>query len=184
MNRIDRNIADGEVFIEVLIGRDVAAAGAQAHFDVELAALADGGDVQVPVEHFDVGIGLDLAREDVAGTIDAEANGLDALAHDLERDLLQVEDDVGGVFDNAGDGAEFVVGAFDAHGGDGGSFDRAEEYAAESVTDGGAESPLEGLGGEHAIPFREGLGIGHQPLWFLEAFEHSFLPLTCYRARR
>ena len=49
------------------------------------------------------------------GVVDLEADGAHALAHHLERNLLQVEDDVGGVFDHARNGAEFVRHAFDAH---------------------------------------------------------------------
>ena len=92
----------------------------------------------------------------------------------LERNLLQVQDDVGGVFDHAGDGAELVGHAFDAHGRDGRAFNRAQQHAAQAVADGGAESALERLGGEHAVTLGERFRIGDQPLWFLESFEHSF----------
>ena len=65
------------------------------------------------------------------------ARDADAFADHLERNLLQVEDDVGGVFDNARNGAEFVRHAFDADGGDGGAFDGAEQHAAQAGADGG-----------------------------------------------
>ncbi len=116
--------------------------------------------MNVAVEHFDVGVGFDLAAADFAGLIDGEAHGLDSVAHDLERNLLQVEDDVGGVFHHARDGAEFVLDAFDAHGGDGGAFDGAEQDAAQTVADGRAEAALKRLGGKHAIPLGESFGIG------------------------
>jgi hypothetical protein len=122
---------------------------------LQLAAFADGGDVHVAVQHFDVGVGLDLAAAHVAGLVHAQAHGLDALAHDLEGNLLQVEDDVGGVFDHARNRAEFVLHAFDAHGGDGRAFNRAQQHAAQAVADGGAEPALERLRREHAIPLRE-----------------------------
>jgi hypothetical protein len=51
----------------------------------------------VAVEHFDVGVGLDLAAQHFAGTIQTDAGDLDSVAHDLERNLLEVEDDIGGV---------------------------------------------------------------------------------------
>ncbi len=66
----------------------------------------------------------------------------------LERDLLQVQDDIGGVFDDTGDGAEFVIHAFNADRGDGGALDARKEHAAQRVADGGAEAALERLGGE------------------------------------
>ena len=125
--------------------------------------------MDVAVQHFHVGVGLDLAAAHFAGLIHGEANGLDALAHDLEGDLLQVEDDVGGVFHHAGNGAEFVLHAFDAHGRDGRAFDGAQQHAAQAVADGGAEAALERLRREHAIPFREGFGIGNQIVWVFES---------------
>jgi hypothetical protein len=69
--------------------------------------------VHVAVEHFDVGVGLDLAAAH-SPACPSEADGLDRLAHDLEGNLLQVEDDVGGVFDHARNRAELVLDAFDA----------------------------------------------------------------------
>ena len=49
--------------------------------------------------------------------------------------------------------------AFDAHGGDGGAFNRAQQHAAQAGADGGAESALERLGGELAVALGERFGI-------------------------
>ena len=48
---------------------------------------------------------------------------------------------------------------FDAHGGDRGALDRAQEHAAKSVADGGAETTLERLRRELAVAFGERFGI-------------------------
>ena len=66
-----------------------------------LPPLGHGGDVQVAVQHFDIGAGFDLAGGHFAGLVDTQADGLDAIVHHLERNLLQVQDDVGRVFDHA-----------------------------------------------------------------------------------
>src|ERR1017187_2362763 len=116
MDRIDRNVAEGQIFVEILVGADVSAAALEAHFDGKLAAFADGGQVHIAVEHFDIGIALDLAAADIAGVIHIQAHGFDAIARDLEGDLFQVENDVGGVFDHAGNGAELVFNTLDADG--------------------------------------------------------------------
>ena len=50
-----------EIGVEVLVGRDVAAAALQAHLHVELAAFGDGGDVDVLVEDLHVAVGFDHA---------------------------------------------------------------------------------------------------------------------------
>src|SRR5690348_13224235 len=161
VNRIDGDVAEGQVLIVVAIGGDVATSALEAHFDIELAALADGGDGHIAVEHFDVGIGFDLAADDLAGLFDAQAGDAGAFADHLKGHLLEVEDDIGGVLDHAGDGAELVSHALDADAGDGGAFDGAEEHAAESGADGGAEAALERLGGEHAVALGERFGVGN-----------------------
>ena len=115
------------------------------------------------------------------GDVGLQADRAHALAHHLERNLLQVEDDVGGVFDHARNGAELVRHAFDAHRGDGGAFNRAQQHAPQPGADGGPESALERLRGEHAVPLVERFRIGDQPLWFLKSFEHICWLLTLLR---
>src|SRR5216684_4014619 len=76
-------------------------------------------------------------------------------ATDLIFNLLQVQDDVGGVFHHARNGAELVSHAFNTDGGDGRSFNGAQEHAAEAGADGGSKAPLERLGGKHAVTLGE-----------------------------
>ena len=100
MNRIDGNETDSQVFVEVLIRRDVTASPLEPHFHVELAAFADRRDVHVFVEHFDISVSLDHARGNYARLIGAKIDGFGSVATQFERNLLQIEDDVGGIFDN------------------------------------------------------------------------------------
>src|SRR4029077_13192117 len=120
---IDRNESDAEIFIEVLVGGNVSAAAFQAHLHVELATLADRRDVYVFVENLDIAVGFDHAAGDDAGLIRAQVDGFGRVTREFERNLLQVEDDVGRVLDDAGDGLEFVQHAFHLHSGDGRAFD-------------------------------------------------------------
>ena len=113
VDRVHRDVADGEVFVEVAVGADVAAAVFDAHFELQLAAFADRGDVDGLVEDGEIGVFFDHGRGDHAGNFGVERDGLGLIGIELERHLLQVEDDVRGVFDDAGDGAELVQHAFD-----------------------------------------------------------------------
>ena len=81
---------------------DVAAAALHAHLHVELAALADGGDVGIGLENLDVGVGLNVARTNLAGLVHAERQRLGVIDVQLQRNLLEVEDDVGRVLDDPG----------------------------------------------------------------------------------
>ena len=156
---VDRNESDAEIFVEVLVGGDIAAATLQTHFHIEFAAFADGGDVDVFIEDFDVGVGFDHAGGDDAGLVSAQVDRFWRIAGELEGNLLQIQDDVGRIFDYARDRLEFVQHAFDFYRGDGRAFDRGQHYAAKSVADGGAEAAFKGLGPEHAIFSVERRGI-------------------------
>ncbi len=55
-----------------------------------------------------------------------------------------------------------------------------EQHAAQAGADSRSETALKRLRGEHAVPFREGFGIGDKSLRFLESFEHNLGVLLCY----
>ena len=168
--------SEAEVGVEVLVGRDVAAAALEAHLHVDLAAFADGADVDVLIEDLDVAVGFDHAGGDDAGLVGAQVERLGAVAVELERNLLEVEDDVGGIFDDSGDGLEFVQHAFDADGGYGCSFDGGEQGAAEAVADGGAEAAFKGLCGKFAVLVGDGFGVDCETLGLLKTSpKHVFL---------
>ena len=175
MHRIDRNVAERQVLVEVLVRAHIAASHFEAHFDRKLAAFAHRGYVYVAVQHFHVRIGLNLSAAHIAVLVHAQANGLYAVAHDFEGNLLQVQDDIGGVFHYARNRAEFVFHAFDANRGDGRAFNRTQQHAAQTVADRGAEPALKRLGRKHTIPLRKGLGIGNQTFGFLKALKHRIL---------
>ena len=160
---------EAQVGVEVLVGGDISAPALQAHLHVDLAALADGADVNVLVENLDVAVGLDHARGDDAGRVGAQVQGLGAFARQLEGDLLQVEDDVGRVLDHAADGLELVQHALDADGGYGRPLDRRQQRAPQRIADRGAEAALKRLRGKLSVLLGECIGVGGKTLGFLEA---------------
>src|SRR5688572_11913764 len=94
-------------------------------------------------------------------------------ATDIILNLLEVQNDVGRVFDHAGDRGELVEHAVDLHRGDRGPFDRGEQHAPHGVTDRCAETPFERLRIETAEPVVEGLALEFEPLGPLKTFpEH------------
>src|SRR5262249_29576776 len=153
---VDGNEPDAEIFVEVLIGGDVAAAALEAHFHIELATFADGRNVNVFVEDFDVGVCFNHSGGDDPGLIGAKIDCLRRVAAQLERHLLQVQDDVGCVLNHPGDGLELVQHAFDLDGGDCSAFNRAQQHAAKRVADGGAEAALKWLRPENSVFVGEG----------------------------
>ena len=74
----------------------------------------------------------------------------------LKQNLLEVQDDVGDILDDALDGGELVHRALDLDGGDGGAFQRGKEHAAKGVADGVAVTGFKGLGDELGVGFSGG----------------------------
>ena len=103
VHRIDRNVTKRQVFIEVALGRNIAAAALEAHFDIERAAIAYRRDMQRRIEYFDVGVSLNVTGSHftTAGLGDRQCLWL--VAVQLERYLLQIQDHVGRIFNDAFD---------------------------------------------------------------------------------
>ena len=89
-----------------------------------------------------------------------------------QRQLLEVEDDVGRVLDHALDRRELVQHAVDLHRGDRRAFDRRQQHAAQRVADGRAETALERLRVEAAEPIGQGLAFEIKALGALKTFPH------------
>src|SRR5262249_22058037 len=116
--------------------------------------------------------GLDLSAPHIPVLVHTQANGLDAVAHDFEGNLLQVQNDISGVFHHPRNRAEFVLYALDAHSGDGRAFNTTQQHAPQTIADRRAEPAWKSLSGKHAIPLRKGLGVGNQTFGFLKALKH------------
>ena len=174
------NKAQTQVFVKVLVGSDIAAAALQAHFHVQLAAFRNRGDVDVLVQNFHVAISLDHAGGDHARLLGVQVDGFRTVAVQLERNLLQVQDNVSCVFYNAGDRLEFVQHAFNLYGGYGSAFNGRQQHAPQRVADGGAEAALKRLGVKPAVFIGERLGINCETLGFLETSpeNHIFCPFN------
>ena len=113
------------------------------------------------------------------GLVDADDQRLGVVDVQLERNLLQVEDDVGRVLDHAGNRRELVQHAVDLHGGDRRALDRGEQHAPQRVADGRAEAALERLRVEPAEPIGERLALELEPLGSLKTFpEHRSCPFA------
>jgi hypothetical protein len=156
-----------------------SAASLQAHLHVERPALGHRRDVGVRLEDLDVAVGDDVPRLHLAGLVHLDVQRLGGVGVKLQRDLLQVENDVGRILDHAGDRRELVHDAVDSDGGDGRALNRGEQHATHRVADGRAESPLERLGMEPAEPIRQRLAIELQPFGTLETFPQHRSVLSC-----
>ena len=185
VHRVHRDKSKSQVGVKILVGGNIAAPTLEAHFHIELAAFGDRGDVDVLVQDLHVAVGFDHAAGHNAGLLGAQVQRLGALAVQLERNLLQVQDDVGCVLDHAGDGLELVQHALNAYCGYGGAFDGAQQRTAQCIADGGAEPALKWLRAELAKIVGQRLCVDCQPLRFLESSpQHRYLSSPARHVRR
>ena len=132
---------------------------------------------------------LRVDKADEVRARDIEADGdieiLEPDAHiatvavQTQRNLLQVQNDVGGVFHHARDRRKLMQHAFNLHRGYRRPFDRGQQHATHGVADRGAESPFERLRVETPEPLRQCFPLELQPLGPLKTFpQHCRCPFA------
>jgi len=137
---IDRLLGLGGWFRDVrfsTIADDAEAVG-------NLAQAAQAAGVTLPVWlDLDVGMGRQVAGRDLRGACDLEAYGDGLVAVAADHDVLEAQDHVGDVIDDAVERAELVVGPLEADLGDGRTGNRRQQCAPQRVAERGAEARLE-----------------------------------------
>ncbi len=136
VDRVDRDLPGLAELRAVLRRRDVAAATLDRQLQLEARGVVQGRDDEVRVVDLDAGRSGDVRCGDLTGTLLAQVrrDRLVVLAGDDQA--LDVEDDLGDVFLDTGNGAELVEDAVDADAGDSRAGDRGEERAAQRVAEG------------------------------------------------
>ena len=172
MHGVDGDVTESQVVVEILLGTDVSSPLPDAHLEVKNAALAHRGDVQIRIQDLHVRIGFDASAQHLARIGCPESDGAKVTVVEFQGDLLEVENDVGGVFHDTGDRAEFMGDALNTNRRDRGALDRAQQSPPNGIADGGAESTLKRLRGEPAIGGGETIHIRRQALWLLKSFPH------------
>src|SRR5882672_3221693 len=79
-----------------------------------------------------------------------------------KRNLLEIQDHVGGVFDDPLDRRELVLDALDLDGGDCRPFDRRQQSPPQRIAYGGAKTALERLGRKTAIAIGQSFAVSRQ----------------------
>jgi hypothetical protein len=185
---VDGDGTDGLFGLLVLLGGSPAASDGDFEVGVEATLAVERADHLVRVDEGDggaLGLELDVRSLHGAGLVDVDGalEGFALVGFGADAHLLEVEDDLGDVFDDAFDRLELVLHAFDRHRGDRGAFDGAQQDAAERVADGVTEAGLEGFGeilrvggGRGRLLFLEGLGA----LELSEALGHVCGSVGCW----
>jgi hypothetical protein len=130
---------------------DVAAAAVDLDLHAQVAVTVQRGDVQVLVQHLDLGVHLEVPGAHLALAAHLEHALLRAVAEQLQPHLLQIENDLGDVLDHARQRRELVQHALDAHRRDRRALQRRQQHPPQRVAERGAEAALERVEREPAI---------------------------------
>ena len=156
VDRIDRDQPDRRILRPVRGRGDVALAEVDGELHAQLHAVIQRADHQFRVHDVDVVAGLDLAGAHLARAGGGQRHPLRPFAVHPQRELLDVQHDVGDVLAHAGDAAEFVQHAVDLHRGHRGALQRRQQDAADGVAEGHAEAALQRLGDDRGHARRIG----------------------------
>src|SRR5665213_2986363 len=146
--------------------RTETAADFHGQLHLKFFLFVEGADVLVGIDQFNVLVQLNVAGGHDAFLAGRQQKHLLVARVRLELDLLQVQNDVGHVLDDAVNGGELVHRAVHFQRGDGRAFERRKQHAAERVADGVAVTGFKRVGDE----FRVGGGGGG--LFLLQPLGH------------
>jgi hypothetical protein len=136
------------------------------HFERELGVPVEGADVLVLVDDLVLSDLLDISSSNGTGLVDGERKGGRILVLEvLELDLLEIEDNLGDVFDDTGKRGKLVLSSGDTDGSDGGSLERGEENTSEAVAYGVTETCLERLCREFGVGVGCGIFVFYETFW-------------------
>src|SRR6185437_8642284 len=176
---IDRDQADRRVLGTVALGGDVALAGGDGELHADLGALVQRADLQIRIEHHDIADGLDVTGGDDARTLLLHDHALGAFALHLDRDVLDVEHDVGDVLANARDRGELVQHAVDVDRLHGSALQRGQQDAAQRVAERLTEAAFQRLRHQRRETVRV-VARGHLELVRPDKFLPIFLDRHCF----
>src|SRR5690606_29121465 len=124
VNGINRNVADVQIFVYVLVGTNVTPSGLDPNFHANFAAFIDGADMGIRIQNIDLRIGLNIRRLEICRlSFMLQVKGLWMIDMKFQRDLFQIHYDVRDVFTDAGNGRKLVQDPIDLDGRNCSAFD-------------------------------------------------------------
>ena len=143
----------------VLVGGNVAPAVGQGQLHGQAGLRSQGGDVQVRIENLHIGVRLDVAGGDPALPGGLDVDGLGALAVQLGDNALHIQDNLGHVLLDAGDGGKLMLDPGYLDGGHCRARQRGQQNPPQGVAQGSAVTPLQRL--HHILAVGGVAGIFH-----------------------
>ena len=161
--RINGNDADGLVGLLVFVAGAETAADLDFQFHLEFFLLVERADVLFGIDQFHILVQLDVAGGNFAFFVRGEKESLRVAAVGLEKNLLEVQHQIGDILDDSVHGGKFVLRAIHFDGSDGRALEGGEQNAAERIADGVTVTGFKGLGEKLRVRIRGGGVLAGQP---------------------
>ena len=156
IQRVDRHQPDRRIGRAVGSGRDIALPDVGGQLHVERRALVEVTDQQIGVHDLDVARRRDHTRGHIDRARRRQLEALGPLALHADRELFDVEDDVGHVLANARQRAELVEHVLDLDARHRRTLQRRQQHAAQRVAERQPKATLQRLGDERRAALRVG----------------------------
>ena len=176
--RINRDNAYGLSRLFIFVARTKTAPDFHFQFHLEFFLFVERANDLIRIDQFDVLVGLDVGSGHFAFLVRRKQQCLRLARVRLELDLLEIQNDVGHVLNNAVNRGEFMLRAVHFERRNGRAFERREQHAAKRVADGVAVTGFKRVGDKFCVGFRGGGFFLLQPLGHFETSEsdwHIFL---------
>ena len=139
------------LFLLVRFTGAVATASLDLDLSIELALSVERANDLIWIHDRNTSIGFNVGSGNGTGLVDADLQGQGLAAVRDHEDLLQIQNDVGDIFDDTVDALKFVADTFDFNRGYGSTFNRAKEDTTEGITDRMTITGLERFGDELSV---------------------------------
>src|SRR5690606_23898355 len=158
-DRVDRDRADLLIVLHVFLGGDVPTALANLHLTEEANVFGQRADLEFGVGDLDVVVAFNLLGEHFPLLVDVKAQRRRSIGVQLDAQLLDVQNDLGDVFQHTLDRGKLVDHAINAHPRDRRAFQRRQQNATKAIANRRAKTLLEGLDNEAAVLRRSAFAL-------------------------
>src|SRR5712664_3252794 len=125
-------------------------------------------------------VGDDVRGADHAALVTVDADGLGVFARILHHQALDVQDDVGDILHDAGNGGNLMLHALNLDARDGAAFETRQQNSPQAVADGDTEAAFKRLGGKLAVGVGQRATVGGDAVGQFQTpptNSHSLYPL-------
>ncbi len=178
IDRVDRDKANWRIFWLVLVSRDITFAGVDGQFHEHVRTFVEVTDDVILVQNFDTGGFRNISGGDNTWPLGIDRQAFWPFDFHADRHALKVQNDVGDIFANPGNGRKFVQYVVNLYACDGRALKRAHQNAAQRVAQRQTKAAFQRFGNDGGLFLRVVARL-HVKLSRLDKFCPVFVDHAC-----